>query len=209
VLKIYVDGALVADLTGVDLVDSATGIGMDSCKWENAFSSGDSFTDLRLSQVIVYDGSNSDAFSTYIGQKRMYLQLPTGDQAVTWTRSAGSNNYELVDDPMNAAADGDTTYVESSDVEADYYDTGDLTDVSGIIGVVVNAEMKKDDGGATPAGLVLAMKDGGTTTASSADITLTTAYLEYQAIFLTEPGGADWTLAKVNSARIGLSIEGA
>lgn len=91
-----------ADITGVTLCSVGEG---NSTKWSGVFIADD-----------------------WVGALIPKLLVPTGDDSVQLSRSAGSDNYALVDD---TAEDGDTTYVQSntsghkdiytfSDLEAGY-----------------------------------------------------------------------------------------
>lgn len=203
-VKVYVDSVLIFDVASTDL-DNGHGGGADSIAWETVAitSSVSNFVRLALSQVIVYDSSGAEV-NAYLGDKRVYAGLPTSDETKEWTRSAGVDNYVLVNDPLNAGSDEDGTYVEGDAVADDFYELSDLpVNVSGIVALVVNAEIRKTDAGTLANTLQLAVKSGTGTIASSSEVFPATNYEEHQRFFFTEPGGLPWTEAKINAARIG------
>lgn len=203
IVKVWLDDVLVHDLSGVDLTD---GIGTGCDRVRFFLASGQPNWD--VCEILVLDTSGGAPWNAYLGDKRLYPLLPTSDQAATWDATgAGSTNADRVDDALSAAADGDTTYVSTAVVESDYYEMEDLpAGVTGIVGVVVAAEVLKTDGGALAGDFVVTMKSGTGTTADSSAITVVTTYQEKQEMFLTEPGGASWTESKVNSARLGVGL---
>ena len=205
-VRVFVDDFVtpVIDESGVDLTDgSATGC--DMVRWDTNSSSGG----FRLSEHIIYDTSGAAPWNALLGDKRLYSALPNADHTQGWTRSAGATNFDLVDDPRSTTSDADATYVEASAADTvDLYEFVNIpTGVTGIVGVVAIVEAKKTDAGALPSTMHIRMREPlGPTTADSAAITPTTSYEEHQAMFLTEPGGAAWTAAKVNAAQAGPRI---
>jgi hypothetical protein len=201
VVKVWLDGVLLANLAGVDLTDGSAA-GCDRIMWTNVSTS----MPWLFGSVIVSDTSGAAPWNAALGDKRMYCLLPTGNSSVAWTPNAGAN-YQTQDDAIPGVSDGDTTYVEhtaASDA-VDLYDFADLpAGIVGIVGVIVDLEARKTDAGGLPGGgsLKARIKHSATTADSSA-FTLTTSYARYQHCFVDVPGGAGWTKAQVDAALAG------
>lgn len=202
-VRVWVDDMTtpVIDETGVDLDDGAGGA-CDLVQWLIGVGSWE------LSQIFIYDTSGVAPWNANIGDKRLYPLLPDGDDTQGWTRSAGANNFDLVDDPLNAVSDEDGTYVEASAAATlDQYTFEDLpVDASGVISVIANVEAKKTDAGAEPGNLTIRIASGMNTSDSASLSPLTTGYLEYQAEFDDVPGGSGWTPSQVNGLLAGPRI---
>jgi len=129
--------------------------------------------------------------------------LPTSDSTPNqFTRSAGANNWELVDE---IPSDGDTTYVESSTVaHEDRYGLGNRVHTGGVVGVSIHVEAKKTDANARSLDVALVSNAGVTVDASPVNLTLangtyTVGQKTYDRDFHDEVTAADWTNAKVNA----------
>lgn len=142
--------------------------------------------------------------STPLGDARVDVIPPTSDTVQKdFHASSGTDNYAMVAEAPN---DGDSSYVFSgSSTAKDLYGLGDLaTSSSAIYGVQLNVVAKRADAGS--ATLTLHAKSS-TTDASDAGHTLTSSYLNYQDLLLTDPAtSAAWTDSGVNSLLAGFDL---
>lgn len=125
--------------------------------------------------------------------------LATSDIAKAWTRSAGADNYALIDDPV-ATPDDDTTYVETA---------GDVTDLYGIVSptlplrsiinsVTVYARAKRVTYGASGNEFLL-LRVNGVTYESSLYSLGGTTYTDFNKSWATNPGTtAAWSVEDIN-----------
>jgi hypothetical protein len=100
---------------------------------------------------------------------------PTADSAVTWTRSAGADNYALIDE---TSKDDDGTYNYTSDDPNRDLFTGDDLNIPGaatITGVVLKMYARKADGQALNIGFSWAHDS----TVNETSFALTTGYVLY------------------------------
>ncbi len=131
------------------------------------------------------------------GDVRIERLLPDGDDAVQFTRSAGGDNYALVDEVPYS--DADYVYTETNG-HKDLYTLGDFdtTDKTPLF-VVQWCRAKKDVGDAHQVKLVL---DDGTETVGDAE-DLDTSYTSLQRIHETKPSGGVWTDAALDALKTG------
>jgi hypothetical protein len=203
IVKVWVDGALVVNISAVDLTDGSAA-GCDRVVWIDSPDTAD--FNYKFGSVIISDTSGAAPWNAALGDKRMYCLLPTGDSSVAWTPSAGSN-YQCVDDAIPGASDGDSTYVEHSAASdaIDLYTQADLpAGIVGIVGVILDLEARKTDAGALPGGgsFKSQIKHSVTTTDGAAK-TLTTTYECHRTMFIDCPGSTGWTKAQVDALLAG------
>ncbi len=158
-----------------------------------------------IDDAILYTGSGAGAGGTQaqIGMARVITGLPTADgTTVAWTASAGAD-YTTVDDNPN---NGDTDYISSSTAtQVDTFTYPALGVTGTVLGVAPTSLARKDDAGVRSIREVV--RSGGTDYAGAADLTLTTAYVNYQQIWETNPAtGVAWTVAGVDSAEAGVKL---
>ena len=202
----------VVDLTGINLtIGSAAGADMVQLVLG---SSAGRFWD--ICEFMLYDLSFPIPHA-YMGDKRLYALNVNGEgsggQQWKWTPSTGTDNAAMVDDPLNAAADGTDamvgTYVEATAAnKLDLYTFEDLPlTATGIVAVVVELEARKTDAGAPPGagGLIAIISKAGEPLADGPVLTLTTTDQIFQSIFYDVPGaGVGWpTVADVNDLEAG------
>ncbi len=207
-LKVYADGVLYVNVDGFDLNDGNTG-GCDEVRW--ILSPGGSRL-WHLCQIFIYDDSGPVPWNAFIGDKQIYTLLPTSDNAVAWTRSAGGVNSDLVDDPLAAASDEDGTFVlATTDTLDDFYEFENLPaelleSIAGIISVLLNVEAKDD--GSSPGDFGVILQDAAESNqVSFDDIVTTTDYLETLRLFEEVPGAVPWTVDEVNGMTGGPHME--
>jgi len=138
-----------------------------------------------------------------IGQRVISTLYPNADSAVQFTRSAGSDNYALVDD---VGADGDTTYVEDgTSGHADEYDFTNMgfSPVT-ISGVQIVGRMKNSGAGTISTKL---RAHSGATTSDGSSISLSSNYRNYRRCLTQNPDGSvAWTQTTVDAAKFGLTV---
>ena len=136
----------------------------------------------------------------FLGEIRIDTLASDGDNSVQYSRSAGANNYELVDD---ATYDDDTTYVYSSTAtHKDLYDYAALPSGAGstVHGVIVTARVRKENAGGRF--IKLHTKEGANLQ-NSDNKGMSVDYTNQWEIFETYDGTNDWTVAKIDSAQFG------
>lgn len=130
-------------------------------------------------------------------------QFPTADDVVQWTKSSGAANFEMVDDSV---PDADATYNSSVVVgDKDKFVTSNIPQPQGVIPFVeVHTIDRKEDSG----GVVLRhIVDVGGLEAEGPDFAPSVSYDFHQSFFLTQPNGDPWTVAAVNSMKIGYKYQ--
>lgn len=190
VFRIWVDGVQVINLSGVD-------------------TKGQSSTTVSRLQVSISGMGNGglvidDYYQTNgarLGECRVVTLMPTSDTAdKDWGRSAGADNYALVDE---RPSDGDTTYVTSSTPgDQDYYGMEDLGFVPATIHAVQSSIIGRKDDAADRA--VRANIKSGASVANGAALGLSSGYQQRVSIHETDPnGGGAWSASAVNSLQAG------
>lgn len=201
----YVEfGATIHDTTGVVIikVDGVTVLNLAAQDTNNAVTNVDTIhlgypdaNSLALGTAQFDDLYIMDASAT-LGERRVETLYPTSDVLQGLTRSAGAQNFALVDE---AVANGDTDYVSGSVVgDRDTYGFGDLTGVPATINAVQISSfaMKTDAGARSIANQVIS----GATTSDGANFALAASYSKHERLMLTDPDGSvAWTAAKVNA----------
>ncbi len=137
------------------------------------------------------------------GDLRVETLRPTADTAVkNWSRSAGSDNYALVDE---TACDGDTTYVSSATVsQKDNYAMGELVEPPiAVHAVQATIIARKDDATVrTVAGRVKSSAAVAGTTH-----TMGTSYGAHVHIAAVDPNTAgSWAAAAVDAAQLEIEV---
>jgi hypothetical protein len=148
----------------------------------------------------IYIGDSSGT-TDFLGDVQIVTLFPNADDAVQYTRSSGSFNYEMVDD---LPQDNDGTYNQAD--TSGFEDTFDFASfgIGGgdtIHAVGVNVHHTKVDAGA--ANIYAVTKSGGTSYTSSA-ITAAVGYqLDYR-VWIEDPNGdIAWTSTNLDAAKFG------
>ena len=194
VAQLYVNGTLEVDLSGIS-------IGQNTFTWNSyKYNSPTGLLRFWLLDDIVFQDAAGDLLEE---DHRIYAALPSGDVEQAWTRSAGADNYALVDDPD---PDGDTTYVDSVNGR-DVYSLTAPTITEGIRAVVIKALGRRPSGVET---LQVGLIDGSANELLSSAIAYssTTLWKEAAGIFETAPDGGPWTQAKLDDVDFILKATG-
>lgn len=202
-VDVWVDGVRFINASGIDF-DGGSGTGCDRIRFVNENGAFEWY----VGSTVIGDTSGSAPLNDVLGDKRLYVLMPTSDAAVGWTPQGGGASYVEVDDAISGASDEGTTYVtQTAAADAiDRYGHEDLpAGVTGIVCVAVDIEAAKTAAGDLPgsASMKVRIEHSGSTTDSSALTALTTNYERRQAIFPNVPGGTGWTKAQVDAATSG------
>lgn len=192
-VTVKVDGTTVITLTGQDTNNSGGNVNVIAFQ---TGSNGGTAT-YQVDDIYVVDSA------TTLGERRIETLYPTSDVAQGWTRSAGSDNYALVDETQ---VNGDTDYVQASVVNT--VDTYGFQDVTGspatIDAVQVSAFAEKTD--ATARSIALQVKSGATTSDGS-NFGLNASYAKFERLLTTDPnGGGSWSASAVNALQGGPKV---
>ena len=196
--KLWVNDVLEINVTGLT-IGSAAQLN-DWRIWRSEgpqgfLSGGDSFL---LDDLVFQDGNG---FALLDGH-RIWQALPGSDTTQNWTRSAGADNFALVDDPD---PDADATYLDSVNGR-DVYGWTAPTITGTIQTVVVKCLVRRPSGAET---LKLGMILGGDELLSSAITPASTTLWGEEWFTLTaKPGGGIWTQADLDSSEIILEATG-
>jgi len=191
------DGSTVLTLTGQDTRNGAPTT-VDTIRLGDLY--GLAFTDGGIYQV---DDLYIIDSATTLGEAKIETTYPSSDIAQGWTRSAGSDNYALVDE---AQVDGDTTYVQGSAVsDVDTYEFGNLSGTpSTIHSVKVIAFGRKTDAGTRE--IALQVKSGATTS-DGANYPIAASYGKMERLLEVDPDtGVPWTASGVTALRAGPKV---
>ncbi len=131
------------------------------------------------------------------------LVRPNGDTTQACTRSAGADNYALVDE-QSLNSDSNTTYVYQTGLGSctDYYDVPDPSVNSGTIDNVTVYVMARETVSDSDIYVGTRIKLGASTSNGSLRA-LTTSYVLYSDTFTTKPGGGSWTWTDIDNMEIG------
>jgi hypothetical protein len=150
----------------------------------------------------IYIADGQDGINDFLGDVKVTTLLPAAaGNAAQFSRSAGADNYALVDE---ASQDGDTTYTYSS--TAGHVDTFDMATCTAAT-VLATQEClmaRKDDSGARTIATVCrsgGADDPGTTESPG------TSYVCYRNIREVDPNtDAAWTTSNLNAAEFGYKV---
>lgn len=166
-LRVYRDSTLIASTTDyiisgvlthvefkcvVHLTEGYVGIKLDGAlvlEEENLNTLNDDITQIQIGMMNYFSNTPNRADNFFIaddwqGELKSHLILPTADDVVQFTPSAGTDNYALLQ-----TNDGDTSYVSSDIVdEQDLYEFGPDLAMFEVQAVSIVAVARKDDVGA-------------------------------------------------------------
>jgi hypothetical protein len=194
---------------GSDTWDSGAGLNTRNGTANNYTNSLTVYSNVSFAQNAIDDflliSCSGAAPNDWVGDVRALMLMPNADTAQKdFSRSAGSDNYALVDEDLQ---DDDTTYVYSSTVgHIDRYTLENLsvTPVS-ILNVQARQRVKKYDSGARSSSMVI--KSGATTVTSGA-MTLSSSYGWQSYAMVTDPDtAAAWTQAGVDALELGPKVD--
>ncbi len=206
-VEVWVDGASVGSFGPGDTQAEATaGNKPDVAVVYLATHSGN---DTEFDDIYILDTNTTSPEGgtspniTRLGDVIIEAIVPTSDAVPNnFTRSAGANNWELVDEIPN---DGDTTYVESSTVaHEDRYGLGNRVHTGAVVGCAIYLNAKKTD--ANPRSLDVGLVSNTGSTVDPNAVTIGLANGTYGSILKTYDRdfhdgatAADWTSTKVNA----------
>jgi len=140
---------------------------------------------------------------TRLGPSRIESLIPNSDvSGGVWTPSTGTSGWACIDETQ---ANGDTDYISASSVgDQSLFECTDLsTTPLNVYAVQIVTNSEKTD--AATRAIKHAISDG-TTTATSGDKALLSAYGFQNTIFLTAPDGSAWNGTKVNALKAGVKV---
>jgi len=198
------NGVTVLDATNINIGAAAT-----AAQFRIELPTGHGVTSLDVDDL--YWWNDEGSFNNdFLGDRVVALLKPNQDTAESdWTRNAGSNDYEAIDD---AAPDDDTTYVEAT-APGDVSEYGLETlpsEVVTVTAVMTYAWAKKTDSGLGTIRTSLVSSDIGSplapAVAAGEDHAIGENYGYHLDIFETDPAtGALWTPSALNAALARLS----
>jgi hypothetical protein len=193
--------------TGVTPTEEWNVSGVDTQSTANAY--------VNRFRIWAYHHSNGNTYiddlyvadDQFQGPVRIYPAAVTGDGAANqWTRSSGSNNYEMVDDALASAGDGDSTYNSSNTGgQQELYTHAGITPDGPVRCVQAEYIDREDD--AAGRSLKPVLRSGGTTY-DGANVRLCPAAYGaphlHQAWPLDPATSVEWAAAAVNAAQPGM-----
>jgi hypothetical protein len=195
-MRVYVDGSQVLNLSAVDTRNGTP------TTVQNVMLG--SINGTTTSMSVDHDDLYFIDTTTRLGERKIETLRPNADTAQKdFTRSAGSDNFALVDD---TTSDGDTTYVQGSTVgNLDRYTTAGLsTTPSAIDAVQLTAFALKTD--ATTRNIALHARSGSTDSDGS-NYALAASYSKFERILETDPATSSaWTSTGVNTLQFGPKV---
>lgn len=194
IIRVYIDGELLLNLSGQDTKSSTTLSTIDSF----AFGYLNGFLVSTGFSVSIDDIYFTDT-STRLGECRIETIRPDSDFSLGWTPDTGSVNYSRVNETLASSSN----YVTTNTINArDLYGIGNLAvNPEAIYAVSAVSFAKKTD--ATTRGLSNSIQSNGV------DAYGTTQYLNasdnrYDSIYELNPDGSvAWTYAAVNAIKAG------
>jgi len=138
-IQVRVDGVDVINETGLDTQEGAGDGLIDRISFGSAESNS---IKLRITDIHVMNEQGGAPLNDLIGPHTIEsLRADGAGNYTNWDPLAGTN-WESVDDPIGAAADGDTTYVETTVAERDSYTFEPLFSDNDPIAVQVKANSR-------------------------------------------------------------------
>jgi len=190
--------------------DVASDSGIDTQAGTNAYhdrfrlsSSASSAYAASFDDIYCLDGSGA-VNNDFLGNMRVIAIRPDGDTAANaWTRSAGAENFDLVNESI---CDDDTGYVESAvSTTKDLYTYDAITELADSVkGIQINTVCRETD--TNSFSLVTVAKLGATESYSGADSIGTTNYIMKTRLMETDPTGNAWTISNVDASQFGIKV---
>jgi hypothetical protein len=141
--------------------------------------------------------------NTFLGDSRVETIHPNGVGASTqWDPSSGAN-WSCVDETQ---PDGDASVVTTAVAgEIDLYECEDVSIGSGQVWAVqTNFYAKKQDAGTREIAPVV--RQGGANYVGTQKALSLGSYVQYSQLWVTDPTGAAWSVAKVNADEFGVKL---
>lgn len=190
-VRVYVDGAKVLDLAGVDTQQQANAqIGIIQLGYVNS------------SATYLFDDLYVIDSAARLGERKITVLTPTADVAKAFTPSTGTDNYACLDEPVPDTTD----YVTASAPGAtDTYELSDLASPPATIDAIQLIALARKTDAATRA-LALQAVSGGTVD-DGPNLYLSASFTPVSRILPLDPAtGAAWTGAAVNALRAGPKV---
>lgn len=207
-VKVWVDGTLDINSTSIDTDDFNAARGISNC---TTIGLGMGKNDATASEFVYYDdvvvwddsGSDFTGASGGAGGENWRIQtlLPqSAGDSTQFTPSAGSN-YAAVDDPFSAAADDNTTYVESSTSgHVDLYNYPNYSVYPSAIRAVKTVTRARTTGNGRAQ---IRAKCKQTSTANGATQEVTAYFQDFHQVFGEQPDTTAWDLIDFSAAQFG------
>lgn len=200
-VKVWVDGALVINLSGIDTKNGGTKAVFDGIQFRTG---NDNLPRPEFTDIYVTNGTGAAPYNGNLGDIVVHTQLPNANgnySQFTGSDGNSTDNYLLVDENPR---DDDTTYVETSvNGERDSYGFEDIAPVTGkILGVIATANARNTGAAEN---LQLSTRIG-STDYDSATLTAPGDYdsLSEKVWQVSPATAADWTFAEFNAAEFGI-----
>lgn len=162
-----------------------------------AEQSGSTSITWYIDDIVVWNNDGSET-TDFVGQCRVETIFPASDTAqADWTKVGDSDGFDCID---NVPPDGDTTYIQAADIgDISEFGLASLPPETAKIVAVYVPTLGKIDGAGVGA-IKTGMKSG-SDLVQSGEITLTTAYTYWGAVFETDPATDEpWTKAGLEAA---------
>ena len=201
--EVRVNGVTVLDLTNVNIGGAATAA---QYRWGVANSQSPEVGELWLDDHYIWDDQGS--FNTdFVGDIKLFRIDPNADTAQTdWTRNAGSNDFEAIDDD---APDDATTYLQATSPaqESEFQLENTPATADSILFLATYVYGLKTDAGNASVRVGMASANIGSPSAPATvygtEHTITEAWTYYEDIFESDPAtGSAWTPDAVDDSRI-------
>lgn len=196
-VTIKANGATVLTVSGVNT--SQTGNAFANAVYVGPVSNAFTTTANPIDDLYICDNSGG-ALNTYLGDQRVYTQIPTGAGASTqWTPNGLASNWQNVANNPPNTADYNSS---STPGQIDLYALPALPSVAAISAVQTTYYAEKDD--ASLRTIEAVIKSGATQVTGTAN-NLGASYLYYMDEWPTDPAtGAAWLQAAVTALQIGI-----
>lgn len=193
--RVWVDGAQVINVSGVDTRNVAGTANADGVQFGGAANTGDQdYDDLWIGTTA----------TEHKGDVRIETLVPTADTAdKDWTPNSGTVNYDRVDESQ---PDADTTYVASATVgHLDKYDLGALSSTpAAVYAVQTTMYARKDDATVRE---VRTLIDSGGSVSNHPNRAMGATYGPFRSFDTTDPnGGGAWSAAAVDALKVGIEV---
>jgi hypothetical protein len=201
---VKVDETIVIKNGSVDAQITADPI--DQIRFYSVSDTSDGYTIYDDIIFIKIDGAGRTDF---IGDTRIDTLLTNGDgSTLEWTRSGGTTDYEMVDDPLYADNDGDTTYIYAalaSGFKSLFVKSLLLDSYREIKGVSATFEGRADTGAVYTRSLI---KSGSTEAQGDSHLNSVSVYQLRRHQWDVDPDtNGDWTHQTINALEIGVKVD--
>lgn len=198
-------GQITMKCDGVTVIDTSANLdtvaNASAAERTNSIRCFGSYQYIGNPGAVIYFDDFWIADDAFYGDCRVETRLPSGEgNYEQWTKSAGSHNYECVDETTPSTTD----YVSKDTADSiDTYTKAALTSTAGTIkGVAANMYVQKSNAGVKQiAGI--ARLSGSDLAGSGIAVPSSWAYLQQ---FLENPDSGDWTISDINSAEFGVKV---